>query len=84
MSRLIDTNVSIALIERMTGPVVPTSQHNEDLQRLENLEMLCELTETLLYRIHDLKRHASSHEGSVSKIGKYAENFLKSQREMTE
>lgn len=64
------------VVKKLTGQIGPMGDSGEDNQRLENLKLLCQLTECLIQEIQFVSPYAISGEHSVKLIGEYAEKFL--------
>lgn len=71
----------LEIVMKLTGPVQPAGESNEDEKRLRNIKVLTNLVDRLLSIIHDAADCADSHEASVKVIGEHARKFLKDVRE---
>ncbi len=71
------------VVMRLTGPVCPVGETNEDAQRLANLKQLTETVDALLFQISTIAAFANRPEDSMRRIGVHARDFLRSVREQT-
>ena len=67
------------IVLKLIGNVNPAGCASRDPERLENLKVLCELTEILIDEIAYVSRSKDSYESSVKEAGQYAQNFLLNQ-----
>ena len=65
------------IVMKLTGPVMPLGETNEDQRRFENLKNLCRLVDHLVYTIDSVITCKDRPEASMKKAGEYADNFLK-------
>ena len=64
------------IIMKLNGPVCPVGSSHTDKQRHENLKALCKTVDELIFEIHSASEGRDRVEASISKSGKYANNFL--------
>lgn len=64
------------VVLRIIGPVAPIGISEHDEERYSNLKELCHLTNQLLSEIYAVSENSRDFRSSVSKSGKYAEDFL--------
>ena len=69
------------VVLKLTGPVRPVGETNEDARRLANMKKLTELTSALLDCISSVEGYATRPEASMKAVGVYAEEFMKSVKE---
>lgn len=67
----------LEVVNNLIGAIKPTCSHGADTQRLENLKMLTEVVDNLVFRIVELTREKDRVEDSVNKIGKFADKFIR-------
>ena len=65
------------VVKKLTGPISPVGETNEDERRLKNLTQLLDLTRSLLSDISDVSEYKDRVEYSMKIIGKEAHSFLK-------
>jgi hypothetical protein len=63
-------------VMKLVGPVEPTASHGTDLDRLENLKTLTELTDRILFVVSRVAKSADSQADSVQRLGVHARDFL--------
>ena len=68
------------IVMKLIGPVQPTGDHGADQKRLENMKMLTELTDQLLFEISMAATNENRAEASIKAIGVHARDFLSSVR----
>ena len=65
------------LVTRLTGPIDPVGETNEDHRRLENLKTVCSLVDKLVFDIHEVNvRNAKHYENSRLVAARVAKDFL--------
>ena len=65
------------LVRKVIGPIHPVGESNEDSIRLENLKMMCDLVENLLYDIDDLIcKNKDAYEASIKRSVERAKSFM--------
>ena len=64
------------ITKKLIGPVLPIGSHQEDVQRLSNLEDMIDIVQELLYDLEQLANERHSHQASVKAIGKRAHEAL--------
>ena len=64
------------VVMKLIGPVQPYGDHYGDMQRLENMKELIELTDYLLGQIDQAAASAERPEASMKEIGQCAKGFL--------
>jgi hypothetical protein len=66
------------IVMKLVGPIKPIGDSNTDKKRLDNLKILCDITEKFVHAIDSVAcDHKDSYEDSTKTSGKYAENFIK-------
>lgn len=65
------------IVEKLTGPIAPVGESNEDSLRLVNLAEMMDLIDSLLRNVVAVALRAGQPEASISKAGKRAEQYLK-------
>ena len=68
------------VITKLVGPIEPVGESNADEKRYENLQTMTEVVGELLADIKIVSRYVDRPEASMSKIGRYAQTFLKDVR----
>lgn len=66
----------IDVIIKLTGPVDPVGETNEDERRLANLKVLCKLVDRLISHIDYVASNKERPEYSMRMAGEYADRFL--------
>ena len=69
------------VVIKLTGPIDPVGETNEDNRRLDNLKVLTELVDRLLFDIGGVASKRVSPEYSVRRAGDFAFKFLDEIRE---
>jgi hypothetical protein len=65
------------IVQKLVGSIQPAGESHLDTQRLENLKVMCNLVEDLVYEINLVSRHNKDrYESSMKEMGKHADNFL--------
>ena len=72
------------IVTRLIGPIEPAGDSTLDGKRFENLKVMTELIDALVQDIHYVEMDKNSHQDSVSKAGKFASKFLRSDLGMAE
>ena len=68
------------IVLKLVGPVRATGEHNTDQQRLDNMKILTELVNHLLFEITKEEPNADRQEASMKAIGTHARRFLEDVR----
>lgn len=63
------------IVLKLSGPINPVGETNADNARFENLKELCECVDELLSRIDAVAMGKDHHALSISRAGKYADEF---------
>lgn len=69
------------IVMKLTGPVQPVGETNEDERRFRNLNDLVDLTRLLVGEIQELARYEHRPEYSIRRAGHAAVMFLEELRE---
>lgn len=69
------------IIQKLVGSITPAGESHLDTQRLENLKIMCELIEDLVYEVNYVARDKDRYESSMNKMGVYAQKFLDNLKE---
>lgn len=64
------------IVEKLVGNIQPYGATHIDEKRFENLKVMCELVNDLVYEIDKVAQAESRQEHSMKEMGKYASNFL--------
>ncbi len=64
------------IVMTLIGPIQPLGESNGDARRLENIKVLTELVDKLLFEIQEAANAADRHEASMKVIGVHARDFL--------
>lgn len=64
------------VVTTLIGPTVPVGDHDTDLERLENIKAMSQLTTALLNQIGAISELRDRPEASVSKIANFADQYL--------
>ena len=64
------------IVMQLVGPIQATGEHYADTERLENLKVLTELVDRLIYDIDALLPNSRRPEASMKAIGTHAAEFL--------
>lgn len=65
------------IVTKLTGPIEPVGESNEDEKRLNNLKELTYLVDKLIYDIDQVAMYNKDRvEASMQRIGKFADDFL--------
>lgn len=64
------------IIMKLVGPVRPIGEHSADLERLENMKKLTDLTDRLLFEIEAATPNSDRAEASMKAIGVHARDFM--------
>lgn len=65
------------IVMKLVGPVTPIGETQEDGRRLENMRVLTELVDRLLFVINAASHNADRTEASMKVIGVHARDFMK-------
>ena len=70
------------VITKLIGPIDPVGDSNIDNKRFENLKVMTELVDKLLFDINQVAIYnADRHEASMKLAGRFAHNFIKEVKE---
>ena len=69
------------IVLKLSGPIRPVGEHNNDTKRLENIKELASCVTDLLSAISEASMDAGSQEASVRAIGLFAREFLREVKE---
>lgn len=64
------------IILKITGPIRPTGEHQTDTDRLKNVKLLGDVISDLTGELACVAKMKTSHEFSVSELGKKAQAAL--------
>jgi len=64
------------IVQKLVGSIQPAGESHLDTQRLENLKIMCNLVEDLVYEINLVSKDKDRYESSMAVMGKYADKFL--------
>ena len=70
------TECLIEVVNTLVGPSIGIGESNVDVRRLENVQRLAELTETLVDELVTAAEDHNSHMHSVKRIGETAQEAL--------
>jgi hypothetical protein len=65
------------IVEKLTGPIQPIGESNVDHARLENIDKVIELTESLVNDLIKASTNATRYEASMKAIGVRARTALR-------
>ncbi len=65
------------IVKKLTGPIQPVGESNADHTRIENLDKVIELTESLLNDLIKASTNANRYEASMKSIGVRARTALR-------
>ena len=65
------------IVKKLIGPIDPIGETNEDNDRYENLKEVTDLVDKLLFDIVQVALQKDRGEYSISRAGKFADEFLK-------
>ena len=68
------------IVMKLVGPVEAVGETHKDVQRLQNIKVLTELVDRLMFRIANAAMDAERPEASMKAIGKHARAFLQDMR----
>lgn len=71
-----DKDTLYEVIKKLVGNIAPIGETNEDDKRFENLKVLTDLLDQLLFDIDHVARQKNRQEHSIQRAGKYASNFF--------
>ena len=66
------------VLRKLIGPIEPTGESNADRDRLDNLRILTEVVDRLLFDIAALERFKGRSEAGMKRIGAHASYFMQS------
>lgn len=64
------------IIRKLIGAIEPVGESHIDQERFLSLKETCELVDSLVLDIYRVAQEADRHEGSISRAGEYAKDFL--------
>ena len=65
------------VVKKLVGSIKPIGETDEDNKRFENLKVMTNLVDKLLFDINCVALRKERHEYSMKKAGEYADTFLK-------
>lgn len=65
------------VVKKLVGSIRPIGETNADNIRFENLKVMTELVDSLLFDISYVAKEKDQPEFSVQRAGKYADKFFK-------
>lgn len=66
------------IVEKLVGNITPAGKSHIDTKRLENLKVMCNLVDELLYEINYVAiSNEDRYESSMKEMGEYASKFIK-------
>ena len=65
------------IVDKLTGPIQPVGESNVDHARLENIDKVIELTESLVNDLIRVAQYATRYEASMKAIGVRARTALR-------
>ena len=66
----------IDIVRKLIGPIEPVGETNADNQRFENLQVLTELVDRLVFDIDQVGMQKNRTEYSIKRAGEFADKFL--------
>ena len=70
------------IVQKLVGSITPAGEHHIDKERFENLKVLCNLVDELLYEITCVAiDNENRYEYSMKEMGKYASKFIEQIKE---
>lgn len=69
------------IVDKLVGSITPAGESHKDKERFENLKIMCDLVERLVYDIHLVTREKDRYESSMKEMGLYAQKFLDNLKE---
>lgn len=69
------------IVQKLVGSIMPVGESHLDTKRLENLKIMCELIEDLVYEVNYVARDKDRYESSMKEMGVYAQKFLDNLKE---
>lgn len=69
------------IVQKLVGSITPAGESHLDTKRLENLKVMCDLVEDLVYEITFVARDEDRYEASMKEMGTYARKFLDNLKE---
>jgi hypothetical protein len=64
------------IVKKLSGPIFPVGESNEDESRFENLKAVTVLVDRLLQGIDRVSKGKNRNEYSIKKAGRFAASFL--------
>lgn len=64
------------IVKKLVGEIEPVGETNEDNRRFENLKVMTELVDRLIYDIDSVIPSKRKTEYSMNRAGKFADDFL--------
>ena len=65
------------IVLKLVGSITPAGESHKDTQRLENLKVLFNLIEDLVYEVNCVSKEKDRYESSMKLMGEYADKFLR-------
>ena len=69
------------IVDKLVGSITPAGESHKDRERFDNLKVMCDLVERLIYDIHFVARDKDRYESSIKGMGVYAQKFLNNLKE---
>lgn len=69
------------IVDKLVGNINPYGASHIDSERFENLKVMCDLVERLVYDINFVAREKDRYEASMKEMGVYAQKFLDNLKE---
>lgn len=69
------------IVQKLVGSISPSGESHLDTKRLENLKIMCDLIEDLVYEVNYVAREKDRYEASMKEMGVYAQKFLDNLKE---
>jgi hypothetical protein len=69
------------IVQKLVGSISPAGESHLDTNRFENLKVMCNLVEDLVYEIQFTARDKDRYESSMKIMGEHADKFLKGLKE---
>ena len=66
----------LEIVMKLIGPVMPVGETREDERRLENMKVLTELVDRLLFEVDSASHNADRVEASMKAVGVHARDFM--------
>jgi len=64
------------IVKKLVGEIKPTGETHADNQRFENLKIMAELVDRLVFDIDNVGSYKDRTEYSMNRAGQFADNFL--------